>query len=80
MDCPTLVKYAPDILQMIGTLIVLASAWHARAKLSRVVFSWDGQGEYLEELRSAVRGQFRDQSIGFACLLAGLVVKVLWGT
>ena len=71
-------RFAPDSLQGIGSIIVLVSSWVAQRRLSRRLWDWDGHKAYLEEIRSAISSQSRDQAIGFSLFTLGFVMKLFW--
>jgi len=71
-------RFGPDSLQGIGAIIVLVSSWVGQRRLSRRLWDWDGHKAYLEEIRSAISSQFRDQAIGFSLFAIGFGMKLFW--
>ena len=71
-------RFGPDSLQGIGSIIVLLSSWVGQRRLSRRLWNWDGHKAYLEEIRSAVSSQSRDQAIGFLLFAVGFAMKLFW--
>jgi hypothetical protein len=71
-------RFAPDSLLGMGSLIVLVSSCIAQRRLSRKLWDWQGHKAYLEEIRSAISSQSRDQAIGFLLFAVGFAMKLFW--